>query len=478
MSGILTSASDTIRSLVDELAGSLGRCSITLYVRESGELAPRAHAGLGALMERIPLGHGVPGRVARTGQAELILNAPPSAGGMRSEIAVPIGEGDVVVGVLDVQSTEQMTARDRELLELVARQANRAMMHAERFEEGQRRAARAEALLAAGMALTVSLDPEMVASTVLDQMAGMFAFDGAALLLMDEKKRLRLVDGRGAFALNAELFAGIAPEDSPLTREMARTGKPYLISDIPAHFGGFPPIAYEWLGSMMVTPLMTHDRMLGAIMVGTAAHAHYTPEDTATAAELTRHAAVALRNAQLHAEISRAAETDALTSLSNRRALMDRLEREMERAKRYHHPLAVLFFDIDRFKSINDTHGHQFGDLVLQKLATIARRSVRSIDLVGRYGGEEFVAVLPETDGNQALIVAERLRQNVILHPFALPSGTTVNVTISVGVGVFPADAETVDDLVHAADTALYAAKQSGRNRVVSYKSVSDASDR
>lgn len=475
-SGTLASASDTIRSFVDDLAVSLGRCSITLYLREGGELVPRVHAGLGTLIERMTLGHGVLGRVVRTGRAELIVDVPPSARGIRSEIAVPVGEGNVVVGVLDVQSTEQLTARDRELLELVARQANRTMLQAEQYEEGQRRAARAEALLDAGIALTASLDPEAVTGAVLDQLARLLPSDGAALLLMDDEGRLRLVDGRGAFALNAELFAGIAPDASPLTREMARTGKPFLISDVPAHFGGYPPITYEWLGAAIVAPLMAQDRLLGAIMIGATEHARYTPEDAATAAELARHAAAALRNAQLHAAMSRAAETDALTGVSNRRALVDRLERELQRAKRYRHPLALLFFDIDRFKTFNDTYGHQFGDLVLQELANIARRSVRSIDLIARYGGEEFVAVLPETDGERALIVAERLRQNVIPHPFVLPSGETVNVTISVGVAVFPPDAGTVDDLVRAADSALYAAKQGGRNRVIAYKAVSDES--
>ncbi len=473
MSGTLAAANDTIRSFVDDLAGSLGRCSITLYLREGAELIPRAHAGLGTLIERVPVGRGGAGRVARTGRAELIVHMPPSSTGIRSAIAVPVGEGEMVFGVLDVQSTEQLTARDRELLEVVTRQASRTMLRAEQYEEGQRRAARAEALLEAGIALAASLDPEAVTGAVLDQMARLLPFDGAALLLMGEDGRLRLVDGRGAFALNAELFAGIAPDASPLTREMARTGKPFLISDVPAHFGGAPPAAYAWLGSLIAAPLMAQERLLGAVLLGAAAHAAYTPEDAATAAELARHGAVALRNAQLHAAMSRAAETDALTGIANRRALMEGLERELERARRYRRPLAVLFFDIDRFKSFNDTYGHQFGDLVLQELAIIARRTVRSIDLVARYGGEEFVAVLPETDGARARIVAERLRQNVIPHPFTLPSGERVNVTISVGIAVFPTDAETVDDLVHAADTALYAAKTGGRNRVVAYNGIS-----
>ncbi len=471
-SGTLAGAGETIRAFVQDLAASLGHCSITLYAREGDMLVPRAHAGLGALIERAPVGRGVLGRVVRTARAELVPDvraageARPFVAGIASAIVAPVGEGEAVVGVLDVQSTEQLTARDRDLLEVASRQASRTMLRAEQYEANARRAARAETLLEAGIAFAASLDPDAVAGTVLDQMARLVASDGAALLLAGEDGRLRLADGRGPFALDAALFDGVAPEEFSLTREMARTGTPFLVSDIAAHFGGAVPAAYGWLGSVIAVPLAAGGRLLGAALIGAREHAEYTPEDAAAAAELARHAGIALRNAQMHAAMAKAAETDPLTGLPNRRALMDRLNREVARAKRYDHSIGLLFFDLDRFKAINDTHGHQFGDRVLKELAQIALRSVRSIDLVARYGGEEFVAVLPETDGAQALVVAERLRQNVLRHPFTLPTGATASVTISVGVAVYPGSAATMDDLVRAADEALYKAKAGGRNRV------------
>lgn len=471
-SGTLIGAGETIRAFVQDLAASLGHCSITLYTRDGEFLVPRAHAGLGALIERAPVGRGVLGRVARTARAELIADVRtagetrPFVAGIASAIVAPVGEGETAVGVLDVQSTEQLTARDRDLLEVAARQASRTMVRAERDEANARRAARAETLLEAGIAFAASLDPAAVAATILDQMARLVAFDGAALLLAGDDGRLRLADGRGPFALDAALFDGVAPEEFSLTREMARTGAPFLVSAIPAHFGGDVPAPYGWLGSVIAVPLAAEGRLLGAALIGAQTHAEYTPEDAAAAAELARHAGVALRNAQVHAAMAKAAETDPLTGLPNRRALMDRLTREVERATRYDHSIGLLFFDLDRFKAINDTYGHQFGDRVLKELAQIAQRSVRSIDLVARYGGEEFVAVLPETDGARALIVAERLRQNVLRFPFTLPVGATVPVTISVGVAVYPGSAATVDDLVRAADEALYKAKAGGRNRV------------
>src|SRR5205823_11452302 len=202
----------------------------------------------------------------------------------------------------------------------------------------------------------------------------------------------RLADGRGPFAVNADLFEGIDPAAYSVTKAMTETGKPFLISDVPAHYDGTPPAAFAWLGSLIVTPLLVEGQLIGAIMVGGTTRARYTPDDTATVAELARHAAVALKNAQMHSAVSHAAQTDALTGIYNRGALMERLERELERSRRYGRPLSVLFFDLDRFKNINDTYGHQFGDRMLRELARIATQSVRSIDLVGRYGGEEFVA--------------------------------------------------------------------------------------
>ncbi|HXV87123.1 MAG TPA: sensor domain-containing diguanylate cyclase, partial [Gemmatimonadales bacterium] len=160
------------------------------------------------------------------------------------------------------------------------------------------------------------------------------------------------------------------------------------------------------------------------------------------------------------------ATIDALTGCVNRRALQDRLEGEMDRARRYAFDLTVLMIDLDRFKHINDTRGHLMGDAVLRQLGAILREEVRSVDIVARFGGEEFVVVLPNTAADGGLVFAERLRERVADHPFA--AGTqTLRVTISVGVACFPAEGLTsVEDLLGQADAALYRAKHQGRNLV------------
>ena len=170
------------------------------------------------------------------------------------------------------------------------------------------------------------------------------------------------------------------------------------------------------------------------------------------------------RVAERTRELERLATSDPLTSVSNRRELMDRLQAEMQRVQRYQHPLSVLMIDLDYFKAINDTHGHQTGDRVLVALADLFRNSCRATDTIGRYGGEEFMIILPETAIEKGLTFAERLLERVREMPVEV-DGESLSVTCSIGVAGAAAE-ETVGDLIDRADQALYSAKTLGRNRV------------
>jgi len=160
--------------------------------------------------------------------------------------------------------------------------------------------------------------------------------------------------------------------------------------------------------------------------------------------------------------------TDPLTLTLNRRALVDRLDEEMERARRYGLVLTLLMVDLDHFKRVNDTHGHLVGDEVLREVSMIIQREVRTVDIVARYGGEEFVVVLPETAEEGAVAFAERLRQRIAEHRIAGEEGEdALSLTVSIGVATFPSSSiETTDDLISHADDALYRAKAEGRNKV------------
>ncbi|MFB6240252.1 MAG: GGDEF domain-containing protein, partial [Gemmatimonadota bacterium] len=164
-------------------------------------------------------------------------------------------------------------------------------------------------------------------------------------------------------------------------------------------------------------------------------------------------------------EMKERARTDELTGLANRRELMDRLEEEIDRARRYGDPLSVAILDLDRFKEINDTLGHQAGDDVLSRLGELLAEETRAPDVAGRYGGEEFAVVLPETGREEARRLAERVREAVEELDFEA-DGEPFGVTCSVGLAELEED-EEMDDLVKRADDALYRAKEEGRNRVV-----------
>jgi diguanylate cyclase (GGDEF)-like protein len=181
----------------------------------------------------------------------------------------------------------------------------------------------------------------------------------------------------------------------------------------------------------------------------------------------TAHHALEEKNAALHeanARLEALATTDLLTNLPNHRALVTALEREFVRAERHHSSCSLCFLDIDHFKALNDGYGHSAGDVVLHEFASVVQSVLRDIDIVGRWGGEEFVVIMPDTDREGAMAAAERVRAAVAEHMFSIGGG--VRLSCSVGVACYPIDANERDSLVLSADRAMYAAKRLGRNQV------------
>lgn len=170
-------------------------------------------------------------------------------------------------------------------------------------------------------------------------------------------------------------------------------------------------------------------------------------------------------------ELERLSVTDELTGLANRRRLMAEIGREVTRSLRNEHPFAILMLDVDRFKSFNDSYGHQAGDFVLKRLAITLRKCVRDVDTVARYGGEEFMVILPETAMAEAKQVAERIRATTEADRYSPAEGVDeLNVTVSIGLALFPAHGDSLEALIAAADDALYRSKEGGRNRVTAAK--------
>jgi diguanylate cyclase (GGDEF)-like protein len=182
---------------------------------------------------------------------------------------------------------------------------------------------------------------------------------------------------------------------------------------------------------------------------------------------LRAQVAVFLRSKERHDQLRAQAVIDELTGVYNRRYLDEQLSARLAEAQRYNAPFSIGLVDIDHFKKVNDTYGHQVGDLVLAETADIIRQQMRKEDLLARYGGEEFAVMLPHTDRLGAAILAERVREAIAEHKFVVPSAT-VSITISMGLASFPLD-EVEDDfsLLKLTDRRLYEAKRSGRNQTV-----------
>ena len=190
----------------------------------------------------------------------------------------------------------------------------------------------------------------------------------------------------------------------------------------------------------------------------------FTAEDVEMTVLLVSHASVALENARLHGIVERQARVDAVTGLANRRRAEEALAVELARAARFGGPVALVLADIDGFKGVNDRYGHPVGDRALRAFGEILRATVREVDLTARWGGEEFVLVLPQTDASGAAVVADRIRRTLARQPVPVPGGA-IAVTASFGVAAAP-PAASRDELVAAADAALYEAKRTGKNRV------------
>jgi diguanylate cyclase (GGDEF)-like protein len=275
------------------------------------------------------------------------------------------------------------------------------------------------------------------------------------------------------FVKNMVFRPGGLADEAFTTTTTTTTGTYVLSNDRPETKHKLSKLARdEGLACFLCLPLTSHASRLGVIYFYRADRDIFAAEEIELLTTFARLAAEAIENARLQARTEEQARTDALTGLPNRRELERRLDEELKRAQRYRKALSVLLLDIDRFKKINDTYGHPAGDAVLKRFVQIIGKQVRDVDFAGRYGGEEFLFLLPETDGRGAKLVAERIRRAVAGAPFELPDGKEIAVTASIGIACFPACAATAAELVARADQALYLAKQTGRNRVVLYREM------
>jgi len=228
-----------------------------------------------------------------------------------------------------------------------------------------------------------------------------------------------------------------------------------------------PLLRQEGVRSLVAVPLKVQEKIVGILYLDDFTPRSFAAEQLHLLSVLGSFASMSIDNARLHREMCQLASTDGLTGLYNHRIFSQMLKEELSRAIRYSLPLSLVMFDVDDFKHFNDRYGHPDGDKVLVAVAEILRETLRQCDIPFRYGGEEFIVILPETEREPAVLVAERIRQAVEAQSRRhLPGNITHGVTVSVGVASYPLDGETTEGLLKMVDGLLYRAKKEGKNIV------------
>ena len=348
--------------------------------------------------------------------------------------------------------------------------AQRKMQDSERVVELlARRNAELASLLEIGKALISSLELREVLQTIMSQVERLLQPKTWSLLLVDDETG-ELCFEIAVSPTGKDLKGGRLKIGEGIAGWVAQTGQPLLIPDVsrdqrfPAVVPGEvePPVS-----SVLCVPLNIRDRVLGVIeLVNVLGEHTFDDDDLQLLGAVADFAAIAIDNARNYRRVSELVVTDDLTGLYNARHFHELLEYEIERCRRYRSQVSLLFFDLDRFKDVNDRHGHLVGSRVIAEVGHLVKRHIRSSDRAARYGGDEYVVVLPNTGKQGALSVANNLLARLRSHPFITDSNQRVTITASFGVATFPDDAINRTSLIRAADSAMYEAKESGRNVV------------
>ncbi|MFZ0939085.1 MAG: sensor domain-containing diguanylate cyclase, partial [Candidatus Sulfotelmatobacter sp.] len=447
----------------------LRNVAILLLDQQSQELYVRSQIGWdeGQDKVRLSVGKGLTGIAAQKKQPVYAPDVTKdsryfcSAKSTSSELAIPLMVRDEVVGVLDCQSdrVDHFDSETIDLLTLFSTQASMALQNARLYSLEQQRARQLQAINAIAQQTTAVLDLEELLGRVCGLIQDAFRVSHVSLFLREDHDLvLRAHHGTltpcipagGRLAANTQPWAKILSDSCTLTEcDLCRA---------PAGLKFFAETA-----SRMCIPLVSFGQTLGVLALDSAKIDAFRDGDQQSLESVADICATAIQNAHYVDRVKQLAYLDGLTGIFNRRFFEVRILEEIERAHRYGAGMAVIMADIDQFKKLNDEFGHMLGDEVLRQTSSLFNQQLRKVDVVCRYGGEEFGILLTQVNGQQALGVAEKLRK--LVEGWQFP-GVPRTVTISAGAAAMPEHGTTRDELVKVADSALYAAKQMGRNAV------------
>jgi diguanylate cyclase (GGDEF)-like protein len=469
-------------NLLNATGGDLG-----LYDENRKEIQIVVSHGMGRdyTGTRMALGEGAMGRALEIDQPVVIQDysqwegrsSQYSEGDWHAVVAVPLRSGGRLVGALGIADSDpnrRFSPEDWHLLDLFAQQAAIAINNARLYTVEKQRAAELSVLYESSAIITKSLDLTAVYTNTAEQLAKSVNATSTYLLSCDleSKKATVLYEYFSPEACDLERVSDLGVtydmNDFPQSLEALRWGNPLTIriSDLNIDPKDREELIAYGIKSSLKVPMIISGNLLGfAQILDSCSERNWSEGEIRLCQTLANQAAVAIENARLYSEMQRMAVTDALTGIYNRRGFFEVGRREINRANRFQRPLAAIMFDIDHFKQVNDAYSHAIGDQVLQALVKLCLANLREMDILGRYGGEEFAILLPETDCNNAYHTAERLCRLVEKTPLLTEAGP-VFITVTLGVTCIKGETINLDILLDRADTAMYSAKQAGRNRV------------
>ncbi len=395
---------------------------------------------------------------------------------IKSYIGAPICAKGQLLGFinLDAEASNFFRKEDLPRLEAFTNQVAVAIQNAKYFQEIAESAQEMSILYKVGLAVTSGLGVEKTVTTLFNHLKNIVPIDLFFIVLLDEKKEnahyiMLQKDGQKID------FGPLSMKDHPsMTRYVLEKGKTVYIPNILSENSEFPASKtvkipeHDELSSLGI-PLIYRGIVQGAMFLQATIPNAYNPDQIRLIETIANQASIAIDNARLFDKLQVMAITDSLTGIYNRRYFFNTGESEIGRARRYESPLSIIMLDIDHFKLVNDHFGHPIGDQTLIMVTQACSVVLRKVDILCRFGGEEFVVLLPETRLDEAVIAAERIRRSIADQKLTTENGE-VKVTASIGVAEFETKGETLLNLVDKVDKALYQAKGEGRNCVRVYK--------